>query len=149
MYPQKRKLKNGNAKGQTAEAMANAAESQAMISMTHGRMGGRASLPLRTYTGSASHHRHHNSNTSRKDSYARTDITFLIVFPILFIIFNVCYWSTLYAWRYQIDEIDKSYSTPVSMNNEDTSNSALGGKEDFVSTIDEYREENIDSLMKK
>ena len=100
MYPQERDIENGNTGGQTAEAVANATLSQAMIWMTHGRMGGRASPPLRTYTGSASHHRHHNSNTSQKDNYARTDITFLIVFPILFIIFNVAYWTTLYAWRY-------------------------------------------------
>ena len=98
-------MKNGNLGGQTAQAMANAAASQAMIPLTNrARLGGRTSPPLRTYTGSFSHHKHHNSNTSRKDNYARTDIIFLIVFPILFIIFNFCYWSSLYAWRLRHEE---------------------------------------------
>ena len=115
LYPAPRKKNNGNLGGQTAQAMANAAASQAMIPLTNrGRLGGRTSPPLRTYTGSISHHRHHNSNTSRKDNYARTDITFLIVFPILFIIFNLCYWSSLYVWRYQ-DE-DHTVYDPVNTN---------------------------------
>ena len=91
--------------GHTAQAIANAASSQAMIPLTNrGRLAGRTSPPLRTYTGSFSHHKHHNSNTSRKDNFARTDIIFLIVFPCLFTIFNFCYWSSLYVWRYQDDD---------------------------------------------
>ena len=65
-----------------------------------GESAGRMSPPLRTYTGSIHAHRHHNSNTSRRDNYAKTDITFLIVFPLLFIAFNICYWSALYVWRF-------------------------------------------------
>ena len=104
LYPPQKKTRNGHL-GQTAQAMANAAASQAMIPLTNrSRLGGRTSPPLRTYTGSFSHHKHHNSNTSRKDNYARTDIIFLCVFPILFIIFNLCYWSALYFWRVQSDE---------------------------------------------
>ena len=98
-------MKNGDFGGQTAKAMANAAASQAMIPLTNrGRLGGRTSPPLRTYTGSFSHHKHHNSNTSRKDNYARTDIIFLCVFPILFLLFNFAYWGSLAVWRYQDDE---------------------------------------------
>ena len=104
LYPAKRKAKNGNL-GHTAQAIANAASSQAMIPLTNrGRLAGRTSPPLRTYTGSFSHHKHHNSNTSRKDNFASTDIIFLIVFPCLFTIFNFCYWSSLYVWRYQDDD---------------------------------------------
>ena len=105
--------------GQTAQAMANAAASQAMIPLTtRSRLGGRTSPPLRTYTGSFSHHKHHNSNTSRKDNYARTDIIFLIVFPILFTIFNFCYWSALYFWRVQSDTSTPS-DDASSANNEE------------------------------
>lgn len=112
-------MRNGNPGGATARAVANAAASQAMIPLAHGRLGRSSSPPLRTYTGSFNHHRHHNSNTSRKDNYARTDIIFLIVFPILFIIFNLCYWSALYVWRYHDDDllvydsVDVQYETPA------------------------------------
>ena len=34
-----------------------------------------------------------------KDRYTRTDITFLCVFPVMFIIFNIFYWGSLYVWR--------------------------------------------------
>lgn len=37
---------------------------------------------------------------ARKDNFAKTDLTFLIVFPLLFLAFNVCYWTSLYWWRY-------------------------------------------------
>ena len=37
--------------------------------------------------------------SSRKDYYARTDLTFLVVFPLLFLAFNLCYWISLFFWR--------------------------------------------------
>ena len=37
--------------------------------------------------------------SSRKDYYARTDLTFLVVFPLLFGAFNLCYWVSLFFWR--------------------------------------------------
>ena len=37
--------------------------------------------------------------SSRKDYYARTDLTFLVVFPLLFLAFNLCYWISLLFWR--------------------------------------------------
>ncbi|XP_040575478.1 glycine receptor subunit alpha-2-like [Lepeophtheirus salmonis] len=42
-----------------------------------------------------------NSNVFPKkiDKYAHTDLIFLAVFPILFLIFNLFYWITLYYWR--------------------------------------------------
>ena len=104
------KSKNGSSSGTaaasatnstTAQAVATAAHAQAMIPMrASGESAGRMSPPLRTYTGSIHAHRHHNSNTSRRDNYAKTDIIFLIVFPLLFIAFNICYWSALYVWRF-------------------------------------------------
>ena len=118
LYPPPKKTRNGHL-GQTAQAMANAAASQAMIPLTtRSRLGGRTSPPLRTYTGSFSHHKHHNSNTSRKDNYARTDIIFLIVFPILFTIFNFCYWGALYFWRIHSDN-EKIQNDPAVVSNEE------------------------------
>ena len=119
LYPQQRKMKNGHIRGSTAQAMVNAATSQAMIPLTSREgLEGRTSPPLRTYRGSMSHHRERNSNSSRKDNFARTDITFLIVFPMLFIIFNLCYWSSLYVWRFQND--DSVTSNVVTSNYEDS-----------------------------
>lgn len=34
------------------------------------------------------------------DNYSRTDLIFLVVFPLLFVLFNICYWTTFYVWRY-------------------------------------------------
>ena len=34
-----------------------------------------------------------------KDKYTKTDITFLMMFPVMFIIFNIFYWSSVYMWR--------------------------------------------------
>jgi len=36
----------------------------------------------------------------RRDNYGRTDLVFLVVFPILFLIFNLFYWISLYWWRW-------------------------------------------------
>lgn len=38
-------------------------------------------------------------NKAMKDKYTKTDITFLMVFPVMFIIFNIFYWGSLYVWR--------------------------------------------------
>ena len=35
----------------------------------------------------------------KKDNYAMTDLTFLVVFPILFLAFNVLYWTGVYWTR--------------------------------------------------
>ena len=34
-----------------------------------------------------------------KDRYTKLDITFLMVFPVMFILFNIFYWGSLYVWR--------------------------------------------------
>ena len=34
-----------------------------------------------------------------KDKYTKIDITFLCLFPMMFIVFNICYWGSLYVWR--------------------------------------------------
>lgn len=52
----------------------------------------------------------HAANTlghlsSRKDYYARTDLTFLVVFPLLFLAFNLCYWISLLFWRKDEEDI--------------------------------------------
>ena len=36
----------------------------------------------------------------KKDNYAITDLAFFVIFPILFIIFNVLYWSSI-VWNRQ------------------------------------------------
>jgi len=43
--------------------------------------------------------------SSRKDYYARTDLTFLVVFPLLFLAFNLCYWISLLFWRRDEEEV--------------------------------------------
>ena len=43
--------------------------------------------------------------SSRKDYYARTDLTFLVVFPLLFLAFNLCYWISLLFWRKDEEDI--------------------------------------------
>ena len=35
----------------------------------------------------------------KKDSYAVTDLAFLVLFPFLFLIFNLLYWSAVYYTR--------------------------------------------------
>ena len=32
--------------------------------------------------------------------FSRTDLIFLCVFPVLFIIFNIAYWAAIYTWRW-------------------------------------------------
>ncbi len=46
------------------------------------------------------------SATARKDDYGRTDLVFLVVFPLLFGLFNVCYWASLYFWRFDDERLD-------------------------------------------
>ena len=36
---------------------------------------------------------------TNKDKYTKLDITFLMVFPVMFILFNIFYWGSLYVWR--------------------------------------------------
>ncbi len=62
------------------------------------------------------HHGHHGPGLAvppapppsvpplRRDNYGRTDLCFLIVFPILFLIFNLFYWISLYWWRWRDDD---------------------------------------------
>ena len=35
----------------------------------------------------------------KKDNYAVTDLTFLIVFPVLFFLFNILYWTAVWWTR--------------------------------------------------
>ena len=42
------------------------------------------------------------------DNYSRTDLIFLVVFPLLFVLFNLCYWSTFYIWRYGFSDDDSA-----------------------------------------
>ena len=35
----------------------------------------------------------------KKDYYAVTDLTFLIVFPVLFFLFNILYWTAVWWTR--------------------------------------------------
>ena len=35
----------------------------------------------------------------KKDNYAVTDLTFLLIFPLLFFIFNLLYWGGVYYTR--------------------------------------------------
>ena len=35
----------------------------------------------------------------KKDNYAVTDLAFLVVFPFLFLIFNLLYWTAVYYTR--------------------------------------------------
>ena len=35
----------------------------------------------------------------KKDNYAMTDLTFLVLFPILFLAFNILYWTGVYWTR--------------------------------------------------
>ena len=37
---------------------------------------------------------------NRPDRFSRTDLIFLCVFPVLFLIFNMCYWTAIYWWRW-------------------------------------------------
>ena len=36
----------------------------------------------------------------RPDRFSRTDLIFLCVFPVLFLLFNVFYWTAIYWWRW-------------------------------------------------
>jgi len=37
---------------------------------------------------------------NRPDRFSRTDLIFLCVFPVLFLLFNVFYWTAIYWWRW-------------------------------------------------
>jgi len=41
-----------------------------------------------------------HGSINRPDRFSRTDLIFLCVFPVLFIIFNLCYWTAIYWWRW-------------------------------------------------
>ena len=50
-------------------------------------------------SGSSRKKRVHGS-INRPDRFSRTDLIFLCVFPVLFIVFNLCYWTAIYWWRW-------------------------------------------------
>ena len=41
-----------------------------------------------------------HGSINRPDRFSRTDLIFLCVFPVLFILFNLCYWTAIYWWRW-------------------------------------------------
>ena len=45
----------------------------------------------------------------KKDNYAITDLAFFVIFPILFIIFNVLYWSSIVWNRQALDKVSYNY----------------------------------------
>ena len=40
----------------------------------------------------------------KKDTYAITDLTFLVLFPFLFLLFNLLYWSAVHYTRYEVSQ---------------------------------------------
>ena len=38
--------------------------------------------------------------TGGRQRYTQTDMTFFCIFPLLFLIFNIIYWWSVAAWRY-------------------------------------------------
>ena len=40
----------------------------------------------------------------KKDTYAVTDLTFLVLFPFLFLIFNLLYWTAVHYTRCGIEQ---------------------------------------------
>ena len=47
----------------------------------------------------------------RPDLYSHTDLLFLCLFPILFLIFNLLYWTAVYWWRGQmVDTVSQFYT---------------------------------------
>ena len=47
----------------------------------------------------------------RPDRYSHTDLVFLCLFPILFLIFNMLYWTAVYWWRGQmVDTVSQFYT---------------------------------------
>jgi len=40
------------------------------------------------------------SGPHKPDRFSQTDLIFLCVFPVLFIIFNIAYWAAIYCWRW-------------------------------------------------
>ena len=37
---------------------------------------------------------------NKADRFSRTDLIFLCVFPIMFLLFNIAYWTAIYCWRW-------------------------------------------------
>ena len=37
---------------------------------------------------------------NRPDRFSRTDLIFLCVFPVMFVLFNLAYWTAIYFWRW-------------------------------------------------
>ena len=37
---------------------------------------------------------------NKADRFSRTDLIFLCVFPIMFLLFNIAYWTAIYFWRW-------------------------------------------------
>ena len=37
---------------------------------------------------------------ARPDRFSRTDLIFLCVFPVMFLLFNVAYWTAIHFWRW-------------------------------------------------
>ena len=40
------------------------------------------------------------SGVNRPDRFSRTDLIFLCVFPVMFVLFNLAYWTAIYFWRW-------------------------------------------------
>ena len=40
------------------------------------------------------------TGSNRPDRFSRTDLIFLCVFPIMFLLFNLAYWTAIYFWRW-------------------------------------------------
>jgi len=38
--------------------------------------------------------------SNKPDRFSRTDLVFLCVFPIMFLLFNIAYWTAIYFWRW-------------------------------------------------